>query len=947
MSVSDELSSCFTSLAKASEDAGRLVHRIQSELRFAASLAEAHPEHEAVWEDLIVQASRLVASRAASGTAADLAAAVQEAERLIAPIGQAAKEYTIHCVGHAHIDMNWMWSWPETVATTNDTFTTVDRLMDEFPTFRFSQSQASTYLAMEQHCPEVFEMIRRRVAEGRWEVTANMWVEGDKNLANGEILCRHLLYTKRYFREKFGIDYDAVKIDWEPDTFGHAHTLPAILTRAGVRRYYFCRTGPGPRLFWWQAPDGSRVLAFDDGILWYNGEITTDMTRLLFEFERTTGLKDYLFVYGVGDHGGGPTRRDLCAALEMDSWPIWPNVRLSTTDEFFSIAEQKVGDLPVVNQELGYVFEGCYTSQSNIKRANRLSENALAEAELWALATRGLASMPYPLECLREAWRKAMFNQFHDILPGSGVHATYEYAQGLFQEVMAAAEMVKTRSLRRIAGAVDTGALVGVPPKETPGSGIGPGIGAGPGDPSLGTGVTARGAGAVGDEPFVVFNPCPWPRTGVVLAKVWDKQLEADRIAVRDKSGTVGPAQVVERGHYWGHRFTTLAFPAREVPAAGYRTFAVGHVLEPLKASGAVADASGWIENEYLRVHVDQPSGAVTHLIHKESGYDLVPPGSKLGLLILQQEAPHGMTAWEIGQIVSETPLTSGATLEVAQSGPYLAVLRSRRTVRDSRFTLDVSLSAGVPWLEFTLRVDWLERGSPEVGVPMLRVVFPLAVAEPKATYEIPFGSVTRPANGREVPALRWADVTGKPTDANAQFDKVGATLLNDSKYGHSADGSVLRLTLLRSSYDPDPLPELGSHTIRYALLPHAGPWGPADATRAASDFSLPLTVVGTDGHTGQLPLELAGLAVEPSNVILSAVKRAEDSEAVVVRLYEVEGRPTEARVKVCPSLVAPNSPVAEVDLLERPLGSSSARMEGDTIVVTVPPYGIVSVMVG
>jgi len=350
MSLPEELSNCFASLGKASEEAGRLAHRIRSELQFAAAMAEAHPQHRAVWEELIVQASRLVASRVASGTAADLAGAVQEAEKLLAPLGEVAKGYTIHCVGHAHIDMNWMWSWPETVATTNDTFTTVDRLMDEFPTFRFSQSQASTYLAMEQHCPEVFEMIKRRVAEGRWEVTANMWVEGDKNLANGEILCRHLLYTKRYFKEKLGIDYDAVKIDWEPDTFGHAHTLPAILTRAGVRRYYFCRTGPAPRLFWWQAPDGSRVLAFDDGILWYNGEITTDMTRLLFEFEKATGLKDYLFVYGVGDHGGGPTRRDLCAALEMDSWPIWPNVRLSTTDEFFSIAERSAGELPVINQ---------------------------------------------------------------------------------------------------------------------------------------------------------------------------------------------------------------------------------------------------------------------------------------------------------------------------------------------------------------------------------------------------------------------------------------------------------------------------------------------------------------------------------------------------------------------------------------------------------------------
>ncbi|MGQ9697296.1 MAG: glycoside hydrolase family 38 C-terminal domain-containing protein, partial [Armatimonadota bacterium] len=757
MTLPDELSKCFSALAGASEHASKLAHRIQSELRFAAALAQARPDQRTAWEELIAQASHLVASKVSSGGTGDLEAAVQEAEKLLAPIGQAAKEYTIHCVGHAHIDMNWMWSWPETVATTNDTFTTVDRLMDEFPAFRFSQSQASTYLAMEQHCPEVFEMIKRRVSEGRWEVTASMWVEGDKNLANGEILCRHLLHTKRYFRDRFGLPYDAVKIDWEPDLFGHAHTIPAILTRAGVRRYYFCRTGPGPRLFWWQAPDGSKVIAFDDGILWYNGEITTDMTRLLFEFEKATGLKDYLFVYGVGDHGGGPTRRDLCTALEMDSWPIWPNVRLSTTEEFFSIAEQKAPDLPVVNQELGYVFEGCYTSQSNIKRANRLSENALAEAEIWAITARGLAGLEYPIDRLHEAWRNAMFNQFHDILPGSGVHATYEYAQGLFQEIMVAAEMVKTRCLRRIAGRVNTAALVGTPPSGGLGAGVGPGIGAGPGDSSLGTGVTARGAGALGDEPLVVFNPCPWVRSGVVLAKVWDKRLDADRIVVKDQSGVVGPAQVVERGHYWGHTFTTLAFPARDVPGVGYRTFAVAQSVEPVRTSGASADASGWLENEFLRVQVDQPSGAVTHLIDKATGYDFVPSGSKLGMLVFQLEAPHGMTAWDIGQIISETPFVSGATLHVAQSGPHAAVLRSSRKYRDSRFTLDIALFAGVPWLEFVLNVEWLERGSPEIGVPMLRVVFPVAVAEPRATYEIPFGSIVRPTNGHEVPALRWA----------------------------------------------------------------------------------------------------------------------------------------------------------------------------------------------
>ena len=949
MSVTAKLAQCLNSLQSADESRRGLLYRLRSELEFAAAMAKAKPEHTEEWEKLILQAANLVEEKLTSKGPIDLEAVVREAEEILAPIGKAAKEYTIHCVGHAHIDMNWMWSWPETVATTNDTFTTVNRLMEEFPTFHFSQSQASTYFAMEQHCPEVFEMIKRRVSEGRWEITANMWVEGDKNLASGEILCRHLLYTKRYFKQKFGIPYDAIKIDWEPDTFGHAHTIPSILAGAGVTRYYFCRTGPGPRLFWWQAPDGSRVLAFDDGILWYNGEISSDMTKLLFEFEKATGLKDYLFVYGVGDHGGGPTRRDLVLALEMDSWPIWPNVKLSTTDAFFSTAEQNARGLPVVNQELGFVFEGCYTSQSNIKRANRASENALAEAEAAALIARGLAGMPYPMEQLRTAWRHAMFNQFHDILPGSGVHATYEYSQGLFQEIQSITQMIKTRSLRTVASRVNTAALVSPPKRELPGSAVGPGLGAGPGDPALGTGITARGAGPVGDEPFVVFNPSPWSRTELAVAKVWDKNWPSDRIIVRDETGTLGPAQVLERGHYWGHSFITVAFPAKEIPGLGYRTYAVAVSPEKASSEGASADASGRLENEFFRVEVDQASGAIIHLIDKKTGYDFVPPGQKLGLLVLQMEAPHGMTAWEIGQIVKTVEFTEGATLEVAHAGPYRAALRSRRSYNNSKFNLEIALCAGIPRVEFTLNVDWLEYGSPQIGVPMLRVFFPTAVANGQPTYEIPCGSVKRPADGREVPALRWADLTGSPLQQSAlpSTQQVGVTLLNDSKYGHSMMNNVIRLTLLRSSYDPDPLPELGSHTIRYAVVPHIGPWGPADATRAAHEFSHPFTAVGTDEHSGPLPLAYEGVAIETPSVMLSGMKRAEDSKALVLRLYEMNGQPVEARVRLDSSLVEPNSPAVETDLLEQPKPKNTARMDGNTLVVSIPAYGIVTVKIG
>jgi len=518
--IEKSLESIKTAIGK--ED--KFFDRFSHEIRIAQRLVNAKSKNQKDWGALVDRAMEYVESEATKDPN-DIKAIVESAEKLLSPIGKALKEYTIFCVGHAHIDMNWMWNWPETVSVTNDTFSTVDRLLDEFPEFHFSQSQASTYMAAKEYLPEIYEMIKRRVKEGRWEITASTWVECEENITSGEILCRHFLYTKRFIKEEFGFDLDEVKIDWEPDLFGHPHTLPGILAKAGVKHYYFCRGGKNHRLFWWESPDKSRVLAFDDAVLWYNGEITPDLTRLIFEFEQSTGLKEYLFVYGVGDHGGGPTRRDLMTALEMNSWQIYPKVKLSTTAEFFAAIEDKLPEnLPVVNDELNFVFPGCYTSQSNIKKANRYGENRLVEAETLAVIGSRALGMDYPSDDIFIGWRNTMFNQFHDILPGSGVHATYEYAQGLFQETLARTAMIKTKSLRKLASMVDTTGIENVPKSDSPGGKIGPGIGAGAGYESNMAGISALSGGSISAEPFLIYNPNPWVRDDLAVVRIWDKK---------------------------------------------------------------------------------------------------------------------------------------------------------------------------------------------------------------------------------------------------------------------------------------------------------------------------------------------------------------------------------------------------------------------------------------
>jgi alpha-mannosidase len=575
----------------------------------------------------------------------------------------------------------------------------------------------------------------------------------------------------------------------------------------------------------------------------------------------------------------------------------------------------------------------------------------------------------------------AMFNQFHDILPGSGVHDTYAHSQGLFQEIQAIACSVRTRALRRLAAQIDTSTAIGIDPQN---GSAGESLGSGAGDIMPG-GVSSRAAGASPVEPLVVFNPLAYPRSEVITAKVWNRNLPHDRIIVRDDEGNTIPGQVTGAGAYWGHEYKAVTFPVRNIPGMGYRTYSIGAAPEPVMKIPTYADpgptdiaadsappAPGEVkipapyvmENEFLKVEVDPASGAVAHLVDKSSGYDLVPEGELMGLLELHREIPHAMTAWNIG-VVSEVqkldrggmltgtrdgacfPISSGGKAHVPEympeRGPHRASIRVGHKLGDSRIRVEVGLSGGSRTIDFRIEADWREIGTSETGVPMLRIAFPTNLQKTLATYEIPFGSVQRPVDGHEVPALSWADLSGSRAGAEGSG---GITLLNIGKYGHSADESTLRLTLLRSSYDPDPVPEVGYHDIRLGLLVHDGPCSVSESAMAGAAFNQPVSIVPTDIHKGSLPVRKGFAEVMTPNVMLSALKKSEDSEAVIIRLYEMEGRETEAQVRLA-GIVEPSSPAVEIDLMEQPLPASSARMDGDLLTVKIPAHGIASVKIG
>jgi len=940
--------------------------RFTWQLKFAEFLCEQHPEEADEWRQLITEAMAGV-EKGVSGDVASLSQAVREAEELLAPVGQAAKEYAIYCVGHAHIDMNWMWSWPETVATTNDTFTTVLRLMDEFPEFVFSQSQASVYRIVEERNPGMLDAIGQRVKEGRWEVTASHWVEGDKNIASGESLCRHLLYTRKYMQDLFGLAAEDVPIDWAPDTFGHAHTMPTYLRRGGIKYTYMHRPGvhtppqPRPWAFWWQAPDGSRVLVRNDMRLGYNGVIQPQMVdSCLMPFTRETGLKFSAFVFGVGDHGGGPTRRDLVRRADMDGWPIFPEIRHATAREFFERLEKEGENLPVIDDELNGEFSGCYTTQTLIKKGNRFAEKKLVDAETANALTWAARAKEYPAAPLEEGWRDTLFSHFHDILPGSGVHDTRTYTHGLYQKTVAMTGVEEMEALRALAARVDSSAARVEVDEELPPGRWPTAMGSGIGHSSVDGHASQYGLGKGSDHrPYLVFNPLPGEREEVVEAMVWDgvwgwerKDPNSLRFSVEGPDGNKVAAQVLEVGHYWGHQFVEIAFPAK-VPGLGYGLYVVkeemGEQEETQVAQVGLEHPCGYsayerspegLENDLVQVELDPQTGGIRSLVDKRSGVELIGEEEPASVLEYGVERVRSMSAWLVEH-------TGGwrspelVALRRGASGPFKATLDAVVRVEQSEFTVTYELRAGDPCIYIHIKGTWFQRGTKE-GTPVLRFSAPLALEDTGVRYEIPFGSIGRDLEfGEEVPALRWAGVSGKQGRKRA-----GVLLLNDSKHGYAMEGNRLCLTLIRSSVEPDPLPEIGEHEIHLGLCPFEGETEDAEAIGRGRIFNHELKVVSTDAHDGEWGAS-GGLAqVEGEGVVLDAVKKAENEDGLIFRFYEVNGRESTARLSLDEGLAGKIADAVEVDLMERPLGKSNASVEGNSFAVEVPPRGISSVLV-
>lgn len=878
----------------------------------------------------------LLDSVAEDGVITDEAA--KFAEKLLSPLSEAAKSLSMLCIAHAHIDMNWEWGFQETASVTVDTFRTMLDLMKEYPGFTFAQSQASTYKIIEEYAPWMLDEIRTRVAEGRWEVTASTWVEPDKNMPSGESLARHILNTKKYLSELLNIDPASLNIDFEPDTFGHSANVPEICAAGGIRYYYHCRGHEEDCIYRWRAPSGAELLVFLEPT-WYNDTIRPRMADIVPDFCARYNVDCVPQVYGVGDHGGGPTRRDVERILDMATWPVMPEIRFGTFGEFFRRIDIPTNDYAVSEEEQNFLFTGCYTSQSEIKASNRIAEDRINEAEMLGAMAR-VAGGDDMAPSFTKAWEKILFNHFHDILPGSGVVDTRRYALGQFQQGMAAITTNANHAMHTLADQIDTSSIPMDDDRESVSEGGGVGFNT---DRRSHYGLPVAGRGRGKTRIFTAFNTTGFPWKGPVTLTLWDWPGDQGRMRVSRAGGEEIPAQILGRGtHYWGHNYLQVAVDA-EISALGYATFVLDerpqtlgfHWDLPYERRDRYTDGPLVLENDKIRAVFERSSMKCVSLTDAETGKAVIGAPSCY-FRFLDEDTVHGMTAWRVGNIMRAVDIngTEPVRVESVQTGGLVQSIAYKVKCRDTVLNVTVRLAAHSPVLDFDVTADFHELGSRET-TPQLSFAVPFGYRAEKFLNDIPMGILERDPVDHDVPCRSFS-LAENTVRGELQ---PSVMVMTDTKYGFRNNPEQVDVALLRASTDPDPYPEFGVHHFRIGVALVAEPSNDTCA-RLTAAFCHPCPAVSVGSHEGTLPFTGALCRVEGEGVCISAVKSAEDGNGWIIRFYNSLPKETDARISF---RVRPKA-AFECDICENNRGP--LMFSGKLLEFRLPPCGLRTVRI-
>lgn len=792
------------------------------------------------------------------------------------------------CIGHTHIDVAWWWTVAQTREKVCRSFATVLKLMEEYPDYKFMSSQPQLYYFLKERYPELYEQIKKQVAEGRWEPEGGMWVEADCNLTSGESLVRQFLYGKRFFKEEFGVDN---RILWLPDVFGYSGALPQIMAKCGID--YFMTT----KLAWnqfnkmpydtfrWRGIDGTEILTHlittlgvgqdeKDFFTTYNGMLHPDaILGGWHRYQQKDINNDILISYGYGDGGGGPTREMLETSSRMDKGIEGvPKVRQAFARTYFDELKERVEGnkrLPTWEGELYFEYHrGTYTSMARNKRSNRKAELHMMDLEL--LGVLADPKVAYPDAELDGLWHGILINQFHDILPGSSIHEVYEVTKKEYEEMEAQISVLTDERVR---------ALI-----------------------REGEGVT-------------VLNTTGFERDDVVELG------DCDAEALLDENGSVYPVQQTRKG--------AVAF-VKDLPSKGYKTFGKVSAGEE-KRPFCLSPDSHALETPFYQVVFDK-NGCIGQIYDKENDRNVLKPGEAGNLMRVYEDKPIYYDNWDVDIYYTEKfwDVTDLRGFSWVEMGPVRATLRLERQFSHSTITQEIHFYADLRRIDFETTVDWKEHQS------LLKVHFPVDVHTDEATFEIQYGNVTRKTHRNtswdkarfESCGQKWMDVSE---------GHYGVSLLNDCKYGHSVKDSCIGLTLIKSGTEPNPTTDQEMHFFTYSLYPHAETWKAAGTVPQAFFLNQP-ALVSKSGKPGE-SFSLASLNVP--NVVLETVKKAEDGDGVILRMYECEN----ARTPVTLTFNRPFASAESCNCLEEPDGEP-VKVDGNKVSFLVKPFEIKTIRI-
>jgi len=751
----------------------------------------------------------------------------------------------LHMIGNAHIDPVWLWRWQEGFQEVKATFRSALDRMNEFPDFTFTSSSTIFYEWVEKNNPSMFEEIKARVAEGRWEIAGGWIIEPDCNIPGGESFVRQGLYGQRYYMKKFG---KIAKTGYNPDSFGHAGSLPQILVKSGMKNYVFMRPMPNEKglpshIFWWKSSDGSGVLAYRIPYEYLSGSKDIERYFNRLKPEMNEDADQLALFYGVGNHGGGPTIENIKSIHEINAREDCHLV-MSTLEDFFDSIRGDNREHPTVQDELQHHASGCYSSHSIIKKYNRISENILLAAEKFCSIANCIQNQPYP-DNFQRAWKRVLFNQFHDIMAGCSLVSAYEDARNAHGEAINIGEINLNYAIQAISWNIGIGHEENM-------------------------------------RPIIVFNPHAWQ--GKMVCEVEVREIKNGEFLLLDEQSRPVRAQLVQSESVTEQK--RLLF-VTELPSMGYTTFRLYCKQENPPSFDHVLASEFTLESNRYLLEINPDTGNISRFYDKQNDIEVFHrEGARLSV-IEDKSDTWSHEVFKFDKLLGDmTPVYT----RVVEHGAVRSVIRVRYQFNDSYVIQDFCMYHDLDYVEVRVNSDWRE------PMTLLKLKFPVNFTYKKPTYEIPYGYIERNVNGEEEPGQNWLDCSGEYTKTQKLS---GFSIANTSKYSYSFDVDEMGVTVLRNpafahhnpaKLDPEVEYQYVSHgldSFTYAMHPHAGTWKDGRIVNIAQEINMRPVIIIETSHGGSLPQSKSFLSVSKPQVLITVVKEAEDKDGIIIRAYE------------------------------------------------------------